>query len=358
MSLSPSSSPFGAKNAETTLVRTLNARSYSDPTLFEQERREIFAKEWIYAADESDFKKPGDYYSTEIAGYPIFLILGNDLKVRAFHNYCLHRAAPLVTEPKGCAHSALTCSYHGWTYGNNGALLAAPQFELEPLKKACGAQLNPIQVGILNGLYFVNLDPKARPFEEALGPIKAEISRSGFDMNHYTSQTTMKNGGQFNWKIWVDGFQECYHCPTTHPVFNRDFHLSSYRVENKDGYSVHSCDRKVHSVSGEFQGLWLWVYPNLGMPCYEPCFYTLQINPTSVTSTELNYRFRFRDTLSLAARTEFLDLIEKITAEDVSVCEKVQKNISAGIYQDGVLHPTRENGVEYFHNLVRKALTN
>ena len=47
-----------------------------------------------------------------------------------------------------------------------------------------------------------------------------------------------------HWKIWVDGFQECYHCATVHPCLNSDFSLRRYKIENKDRFSFHSCMRK------------------------------------------------------------------------------------------------------------------
>jgi len=46
---------------------------------------------------------------------------GEDGQLRAFYNVCRHHAAAVVTEAEGCAKQ-FRCPYHGWTYGNDGAL--------------------------------------------------------------------------------------------------------------------------------------------------------------------------------------------------------------------------------------------
>lgn len=337
------------------LTKTIPATWYYEPSIFEKERKEIFAKEWIYVAEEMDLQNKGDYLTVEIAGYPLMLVVGGDQKIRAFHNVCRHRAAPLLTEKKGQVKSSLTCRYHGWTYDLSGKLAQAPFCDASQMS-ACDFSLLEVQIGLFNGLIFVNLDPKAIPFSDAYKPICDEVSRSGYKMLEYNVSATMTKVGAFNWKVWMDGFQECYHCMTIHPVLKHDFSLQKYRIENKEKYSLHSCERKTQSELGSFPGLWLWVYPNLGLPCYEPCFYTLQVNPISATQTQLNYRFRFHQTVTADKQNEFIAMIEKITMEDMFICEHVQKNLSAGVFKEGYLNTQRENGVEYFHSLVREAV--
>lgn len=340
-------------------AKTIPASWYYDPKIFEIERKTIFSSEWIYIAEETDLKNEGDYVKYEIAGYPIFLVKGEDQVIRGFHNVCIHRAAPIVTEKKGSLkNSSVTCKYHGWTYDLKGELINTPLLDTSEVKKKCQSSLFELHIANFNGLLFVNLNKNPIQFSDFIEPLRCEISQFGYPMHKYSVYDSMEKEGQFNWKTWLDGFQECYHCMTIHPLFNRDFHLRKYRIENKDRYSVHSCERKNTSSMGDFQGLWLWHYPNLGLPCYENCFYTLQVNPLSPNKTRLNYRFRFQPKVTEQERKEFVNSVEKITIEDIAICEQVQKNLEVGIYQEGILHPERENGVEYFHSLVRKAIIN
>jgi phenylpropionate dioxygenase-like ring-hydroxylating dioxygenase large terminal subunit len=203
----------------------------------------------------------------------------------------------------------------------------------------------------------VNLSPYEAAFSEEHSELTERIDNSGCRLlADYSFHSTMSREGDFNWKVWIEGYQECYHCPTIHPVFLNDFALTRYSVENCRQFSVHSCERKVKSASGAFEGLWLWVYPNLGLPIYEPAFYTLQVNPLDVNRTRLTYTFHARKSTSAAVMAEFLRFVDQITQEDISICQAVQKNLNSGVFHHGVLNPARENGVIYFQSLVRQAV--
>lgn len=338
------------------LTQTLPAFWYHDPKIFQQERNTVFGKEWLYAAEKSNLREAGDYVSFTLAGYPIFLMVGEDGKIRGFHNFCRHRAAPLVQEQKGHLKTpSLTCKYHGWTYGLSGELVQAPFCSSEVCSKK-ETSLVEIQVAEFHELIFINLDSRAVSFQQAWGGVLNEFQESSYPVQDYVWSDQMTKHGNFNWKVWMDGYQECYHCMTVHPVLSKDFSLRKYKIENKDRYSLHSCERRSESPLGSFKGLWLWVYPNLGMPCYEPCNYTLQVNPLDATHTELNYRFRFKSSVEAQAREEFIELVKKITQEDLEICESVQKNLMAGVYDEGFLNLERENGVQYFHSLLRESV--
>ena len=48
----------------------------------------------------------------------------------------------------------------------------------------------------------------------------------------------------------------------------------------------------------------------------------------------------------------FADVVQ---AEDISICEAVQRGLASGSYVAGRLNPTRESGVWHFHELLRTA---
>lgn len=59
------------------------------------------------------------------------MVLGKDMKLRAFHNVCRHRAYTVVR--KSCGSSTrFSCKYHGWQYDDTGALIKAPKFDESP----------------------------------------------------------------------------------------------------------------------------------------------------------------------------------------------------------------------------------
>ena len=47
---------------------------------------------------------------------------------------------------------------------------------------------------------------------------------------------------------------------------------------------------------------------------------------------------------------------QTVMREDLAICEAVQRNLEAGIYQSGRLSAEREPGTLFFQSLVRQAL--
>jgi phenylpropionate dioxygenase-like ring-hydroxylating dioxygenase large terminal subunit len=88
----------------------------------------MMLQSWLFACHRSRFSKAGDYHTFSIAGKPFFIVLGRDLKLRAFHNVCRHRAYTVVRRTQGSS-LRFSCKYHGWQYDSLGQLVKAPQFE-------------------------------------------------------------------------------------------------------------------------------------------------------------------------------------------------------------------------------------
>src|SRR5580704_7571470 len=119
---------------------TLPSKDYRDPALFERERREIFAKNWMLFSWSGRLREPGDYVTGAVAGYPVFAMRDDEGRVRAFHNVCRHRGAQLLSEPSGHCGKLLVCPYHSWSYTRVGHLNKAVDFgRTRPSIRAPGA---------------------------------------------------------------------------------------------------------------------------------------------------------------------------------------------------------------------------
>ncbi|MGZ4160367.1 MAG: aromatic ring-hydroxylating oxygenase subunit alpha, partial [Neobacillus sp.] len=110
-----------------TFERTLTYDLYTDPKVYEQEMKDIFAKSWQVVGHVSQLEKPGQFFTIDVAGEPIIITRGMDEVIRAFYNVCPHRATKLEKNESG-QKKILQCGYHGWTFHLNGDLNKAPNF--------------------------------------------------------------------------------------------------------------------------------------------------------------------------------------------------------------------------------------
>ena len=152
-------------------VWALPARWYSDPEIYQAERRHIFSRQWLWIGREAELAEPGQYITAAPAGFPLFVRRGEDAALHGFHNVCRHRASKLLTESSGRCDT-LECPYHGWRYRSDGALDHVPLFGEAPDFPKAALSLFPVSVGVWRGLLFVCLDPDAPPLIEWLGPIE------------------------------------------------------------------------------------------------------------------------------------------------------------------------------------------
>jgi choline monooxygenase len=332
---------------------TLPASWYHDPAVYERERHAVFAREWLLVARRDQLRAPGDYVATEVAGWPVFVIVHDDGALRAFHNVCSHRAGPILWDGEGrCGN--LVCRYHGWAYTADGHLRAARDFGDAADFDEGDHGLTQVRVDDWRGLVFVNLDGEAGPLLDALGGFAREAE--GFDMEEFAFALRTEHVIEANWKTYADNYLEGYHVPLVHPGLNREIDARRYRVEVHDRWCLHTAPARDGAVN---LGRWLWKYPNLALNLYPDGMNVERYEPLGPNRTRLVYNYFFRDT-GPAAREgnneEIVRVSAEITAEDVRICEAVQRNLDAGVYERGRLSPKHEQGVTAFQRLVRDAL--
>ncbi len=103
---------------------------YTDPAIFDDEMDQIFHRGWVYIGHESEIPKPGDFRTRRIGRQPVIFIRDDEAHVRVLMNRCTHRAAVVCPHEHGNA-KGFVCAYHGWTFRNNGALIAVRHAERE-----------------------------------------------------------------------------------------------------------------------------------------------------------------------------------------------------------------------------------
>ncbi len=265
-SLGPRRSPT-AKNDKTT-VRALPASWYTSPEMYQLERRAIFSRKWLLITHKLRLTKPGDWLRYDVAGFQFVLCRDRENNINGFHNVCRHRAFPVVTEEKGSS-KIFACKYHGWSYGLNGKLAKAPEYqELQNFDKDQNGLL-PIHVHVdRNGFIWVNLDSKEKPeiaWDDEFEGVDQQQRFGDLNFEDYQFDHTWEMTGAYNWKLLADNYNECYHCPTSHPDIPSLADLSSYAVNTKAGHIQHDVASTPEQVAAGLKVVPTYYFPNASM---------------------------------------------------------------------------------------------
>lgn len=212
----------GADAAETARViealgrDPIPAGPYYRDDYFELEREAVFKRSWLVIGHGCEIPNAGDFMVRELefAKASVLLTRGKDGQVRAFHNVCPHRGTQLVDAVAG-SQASFSCRYHAWTFGLDGALRGAPDFENFYVDKAA-CNLVPIAAELCAGLIFVNLDKApAQSLRANLGPYAASLEALAVARATTFSEYVYEIDA--NWKLTYDNFQENYHLRFIHP---------------------------------------------------------------------------------------------------------------------------------------------
>src|SRR5262245_3253246 len=210
--------------------RTLPASWYTGRDVLDRELQRIFRRSWQYAGATAELAAPGEFVTVRTGRVPVVLVRGTDGELRAFVNVCRHRGSELVLQERGCRKS-LQCHYHAWTYGLDGALRAAPGSRDEDGFDPGEYSLLPVAAEAWGPWVFVNPDRDAAPLADTLGLLPGILADAGLDLDVLRPRGASSYEIAANWKVVVDNYLECYHCPTAHPAFADMIDLSQYTVD-------------------------------------------------------------------------------------------------------------------------------
>ena len=355
---------------------------YLDPARLRKERVRIFHRSWQYAGHAAQLPNAGSHLAVDVQGEPLILLRDASDSLRALSNVCRHRAGPLVTGAGQCR--LLQCRYHGWTYELDGRLRRAPEMagavDFDP-QKVC---LPQARVASLGPLLFVNLDAAAEGFASVLGEIHDEIAERQIDLARFRLLYRKDYVVRCNWKLYVDNYLEGYHIPLVHPALHRELDYAAYRVEPRRLHSRQFAplrqsgngERRYADTAGP---LYYWLFPNFMLNVYPDNISTNLVLPldheTTLTVFEwfvpadsalfADYAPRMDAAVQLRAPIPELladrdvpagvrDLVgfsDTVQAEDIAICEAVQRNLTSQFYARGRYAPGREIGVHHFHRL-------
>jgi Rieske 2Fe-2S family protein len=220
-----------------TFVPTLAGSYYTDTAIFAREQERIFSSLWFCALRTGDLTVPGTFRTCQVGPESILCVRGNDGEVRAFLNLCRHRGARLCAAESGAVKRNLRCSYHSWSYGLDGTLVAAPN--LGPLPESARERFGLVPVATREwlGYLWVCLADRPPSFEETV--VGAVTRRLGdpeaigrYRLDTLAVGRRIRYDVRANWKLLIENFMECYHCSSIHPE------LIAILPEFRSGYAA------------------------------------------------------------------------------------------------------------------------
>jgi choline monooxygenase len=352
-------------NTQTAGRRTPPWSWYTDPEILRREHERIFRRAWQYAGRVGELQGPGSYFASETGPVPIVITLDGDGALRGFVNVCRHRGAIVAADAR--RRGTLQCPYHAWTYGLDGCLRAAPRSAEDPAFEAERFGLVPVSVGTWGPFVFANPDPQAAPLDEALGDLPDVVAAHGLDVDALRFNRRVRSEPRANWKIALENYLECYHCPVNHPglvdVIDEHRLVLDPQGPRASMYApVHpsSLDgRGPIDASGEVtegqNHLW---FPTLKVNVL-PGHPNLSIGPVWPTGPEtcagyLDYWFS--ESADAQWIQELLVFDAQVGNEDVALVEAAQRGTATGMIDRGWVLGGAESLIGHFQDYLRRQL--
>jgi choline monooxygenase len=340
---------------------TIPARWYTDPSMLDRERRQVFGRTWQAVGRADAVAAPESYLAGEITGEPVLVTRDAAGTLRAFANVCRHRGSVLA---EGCGSAAtIRCPYHAWTYSLDGKLHGQPEFEGVENWDRSHVCLPQFQVAACGPFIFVNQDPQAPVLAEVLAAIPQEAAEIGCRMDRLRFSARRDYVIECNWKVYVDNYLEGYHLPAAHPSLFRELDYAQYRVDTFRYYSsqiapirARSGDaaRRYDFEEGGNRALYYWIFPNFMLNVYPDNMSSNLILPLGPERTLTIFEWYSYGGADVAQAT--IDFSDEIQQEDIRICESVQRGLRSRNYSQGRFSVKRENGVHHFHGLLAEFL--
>ena len=341
-------------------ARAMPPSVYTSPAFLERELADIFAKEWVAIGRSSALKAAGDYLTYELAGQPIFVIRGQDGKLGAMSNVCLHRMSILL-QGSGNRRS-ITCPYHGWTYNLDGTLRGAPAMTLNSGFCKDNYRLPQVRCAEWLGWLMVTLNPDIEPVAERLAEVEHMIA--DYRMEDYIEGFRETHVWNTNWKILAENFMESYHlpvchsgtigglsrldemvCPAGRPAFN--FHT----ILKDESLQIALAHPDNTRITGERRrtAYLLAIYPSLLITLTPGYFWYLCLHPHGVGQVHMTFGGGMAPEFAKSPEaqlhfTQLKTLLDAVNVEDRGCTERVFKGLSARAAKAGHLsHLERPN---------------
>jgi glycine betaine catabolism A len=334
---------------------TLPAKYYTDADYFAREMDVLYRRMWICAGRSQEIAAPGQFVTRDVVGESVIITRSPAGKAHAFHNVCRHRGTRLCTEASGAFGGSIQCPYHAWTYNLEGRLIGAPHMDEVPHFRKDEYPLHAVQAAEWDGHVFINLSPDAPPLSSQLGELQTKFRP--WHMQDLRLGRRIVYDVRANWKLIIQNYNECLHCPNLHPALNKLSHYLSGeneplsptymggRMDLRPGVETLSFDgtcrreRLPHLSAEDRRRVYYYaIFPNMLLSLHPDYMMVHSLWPIAPDRTINVCEWHFQP--SELARPDFdasdaVDFWDMTNRQDWHVCELSQAGISSRAYTPG-----------------------
>jgi glycine betaine catabolism A len=365
--LEPALRPFGQS-------RMLPRDAYVSPRVFAFEQQRFFAGSWTCVGREGDLEGSGAQRAVRVGGAGALLARGVDGRVRAFANTCRHRGHELLGVGEQTTRRTVQCPYHAWTYDLDGSLRAAPGFRDHQQFQPAEHGLVELPLESWHGFLFVNGSGDAPPFAEHVGALDDLVAP--YQPERLVPLASHSYDLACNWKVILENYHECYHCPLIHPElcqvsppasgdnFELDGAWVGGTMDLKDHAATMSLDG--HSDGVPIPGLdgerlrtvaYLGLFPNLLLSLHPDYVMTHLVEPLGPDLSHVVCTWYFPP--EAASQPSFdpsyaVEFWDRTNRQDWAACESVQRGMASPHFQPGPLAPA-EDAVYHVVTMIARA---
>lgn len=334
---------------------TLAQSYYTDAAWFQRELEAIHLDMWLCAGRTGQIPDAGDYFLRQIGNANVIITRDDQGAIRAFHNVCRHRGTLLCNENEGRFNGRIQCPYHAWTYRFDGTLAKAPH--MEKVQGFCESDypLNGVATAVWDGHIFINLSARPASFAEHLAGLDEKFKP--WRMQELEMVERRVYHVRANWKLILQNYSECLHCPIVHPLLQKQSHYMSGenepphptylggRMDLREGVksltmdgSTSRCPLPGLSCEDQRHVYYYSLLPNFLLNLHPDYMLTFTLWPRAVDHTEIICEWHFhpeeirRPGFNPQDAIEFWDITNK---QDWELSELAQRGISSRGYQPG-----------------------
>jgi Rieske 2Fe-2S family protein len=334
---------------------TLPAGYYTDPEMFRRELRAVHHDMWLSAGRTEQLPEAGSYFLVRFSGVNIIVVRDKTGEIAAFHNTCRHRGTQLCKEQSGKVAGKFRCPYHAWTYELDGRLTGAPNMEKVEGFRMEDYPLGAVATAIWDGHIFINMAERPIPFAEHLAGLDKKFAPWGMADLKLVERRVYNL--KANWKLILQNYSECMHCPIAHPQLNKLSHYMSGDNEppqptylggsmdlrpgiksmTTDGQSNHA---NLPGISAEdSRRVYYYAFlPNFLLNLDPDYMMTFQLWPMAVDRTDVVCEWHYHP--DAIARPDFdpsgaVDFWEMTNQQDWELSDRAQEGIGTFGYQPG-----------------------